>query len=54
VRFTPADRALLAALLRRPRPQTLGRMRLLVRPCSTPETLRPGVTWDDRWSCWFV
>jgi transposase InsO family protein len=32
VRFTPADRALLAALLRRLRPQTLGRMRLLVRP----------------------
>jgi putative transposase len=32
VRFTPPDRALLAALLRRLRPQTLRRMRLLVRP----------------------
>ena len=32
VRFTPADRALLAALLHRLRPQALGRMRLLVRP----------------------
>lgn len=31
-RFTPADRALLAALLHRLRPQALGRMRLLVRP----------------------
>jgi hypothetical protein len=32
VRFTPPDRALLAALLHRLRPQTLRRMRLLVRP----------------------
>ena len=32
VRFTPADRVLLAALLHRLRPQALGRMRLLVRP----------------------
>jgi putative transposase len=32
VRFAPADRALLAALLHRLRPQALGRMRLLVRP----------------------
>ena len=32
VRFTPADRALLAALLHRLKPQGLGRMRLLVRP----------------------
>ena len=32
VRFTPPDRALLAALLYRLRPQTLRRMRLLVRP----------------------
>ena len=32
VRFTPADRALLAALLHRLRPETLRRMRLLVRP----------------------
>ena len=32
VRFTPADRALLAALLHRLRRQALGRMRLLVRP----------------------
>jgi putative transposase len=32
VRFTPPDRALLAALLHRMRPQTLRRMRLLVRP----------------------
>ncbi len=31
-RFTPADRALLAALLHRLRPQALGRKRLLVRP----------------------
>ena len=31
VRFTPADRVLLAALLRRLKPQALGRMRLLVR-----------------------
>ena len=32
VRFTPADRALLAALLHRLKPQRLGRMRLLVHP----------------------
>jgi putative transposase len=32
VRFTPPDRALLAALLHRLRPQTLRRIRLLVRP----------------------
>jgi transposase len=32
VRFTPADRLLLAALLHRLRPQKLGRMRLLVHP----------------------
>jgi putative transposase len=32
VRFTPADRVLLAALLHRLRPQALGRMRLLVCP----------------------
>jgi putative transposase len=32
VRFTPADRALLAALLHRLRPQRLARMRLLVHP----------------------
>jgi putative transposase len=32
VRFTPADRALMAALLHRLRPGTLRRMRLLVRP----------------------
>ena len=32
VRFTPPDRALLAALLHRLRPETLRRMRLLVRP----------------------
>jgi putative transposase len=32
VRFTPPDRALLAALLHRWRPETLRRMRLLVRP----------------------
>lgn len=32
MRFTPADRALLAALLHRLRPQALGRMRLLIRP----------------------
>lgn len=32
VRFTPPDRALLAALLHRLRPQTLRQMRLLVRP----------------------
>jgi putative transposase len=32
VHFTPADRVLLAALLRRLGPQALGRMRLLVRP----------------------
>ena len=32
VRFTPADRALLAALLHRLRPQALRRMGLLVRP----------------------
>jgi hypothetical protein len=32
VRFTPPDRALLAALLHRLRPGTLRRMRLLVRP----------------------
>ena len=32
VRFAPADRAWLAALLHRLRPQALGRMRLLVRP----------------------
>jgi hypothetical protein len=40
VRFTPADRALLAALLRRLRPQTLGRMRLLVRPGTVLRSLR--------------
>src|ERR1035438_4819267 len=34
VRFAPADRALLAALLHRLRPQALGRMRLLVRPAT--------------------
>ncbi|GAB3976554.1 hypothetical protein GCM10029978_063740 [Actinoallomurus acanthiterrae] len=32
VRFTPSDRASLAALLHRVRPPTLGRVRLLVRP----------------------
>jgi hypothetical protein len=32
VRFTAADRALLAALLHRLEPRALGRMRLLVRP----------------------
>jgi hypothetical protein len=32
VRFTPPERALLAALLHRLRPATLRRMRLLVRP----------------------
>ena len=32
VRFTPADRALLAALLHHLRPETLRRMRLLLRP----------------------
>jgi putative transposase len=32
VRFTPSDRALLAALLHRLRPEALRRMRLLVRP----------------------
>ena len=32
VRFTPPDRALLAALLHRLGPETLRRMRLLVRP----------------------
>lgn len=32
VRLTPADRALLAALLHRLGPRALGRMRLLVRP----------------------
>ena len=32
MRFTPPDRALLAALLHRLRPRTLRRMRLLVRP----------------------
>jgi hypothetical protein len=32
VRFTPANRVLLAALLHRLRPETLCRMRLLVRP----------------------
>jgi putative transposase len=32
VRFTPADRALLAALPHRLKPQRLGRMRLLVHP----------------------
>jgi putative transposase len=32
VRFTSPDRALLAALLHRLRPETLRRMRLLVRP----------------------
>jgi hypothetical protein len=34
VRFTPADRALLAALLHRLRPQRLARMRLLVHPAT--------------------
>jgi putative transposase len=32
VRFTPPDRALLAALLHRLRPEVLRRMRLLMRP----------------------
>ena len=40
VRFTPPDRALLAALLHRLRPQTLRRMRLLVRP-DTSAALAP-------------
>ena len=32
IRFTPPDRALLAALLHRLRPETVRRMRLLVHP----------------------
>jgi hypothetical protein len=45
VRFTPADRALLAALLHRLRPQVLGRVRLLVRPDMVLRLVRENPAW---------